>query len=92
MRCLYCIFDNFKMKKIHLTRKTFDELFICRSITGDGYRKSFDIIKKFIPFKNIINWKKVFDWKVPYEWNIKTAYIENLKGKKSLILVIIIFI
>ena len=87
MRCLYCIFDNFKMKKKNSfnLEKTFDELFpICRSITGDGYRKSFDIIKKFIPFKKYKypTGKKVFDWKVPYEWNIKTAYIENLKGKK----------
>ena len=32
--------------------KIFDELFpICRSITGQGYRSSFNIIKKFIPCK-----------------------------------------
>ena len=65
--------------------KTFDELFpICRSITGKGYRKSFNIIKKFIPFKKYRykTGKKVFDWQVPVEWNIKNAYVKNLRGKK----------
>ena len=63
--------------------KIFDKLFpICRSITGEGYRQSFDIIKKFIPFKKYKypSGKKVFDWKVPNEWNIKEAYIENFVG------------
>jgi aminopeptidase-like protein len=65
--------------------KTFDELFpICRSITGNGYRKSFNIIKKFIPFKKYKyqTGKKVFDWEIPKEWNIKNAYVANLKGEK----------
>ncbi len=65
--------------------KVFDELFpICRSITGDGYRKSFNIINKFIPFKKYKyqTGKKVFDWKIPNEWNVKDAYIKNLKNKK----------
>jgi len=65
--------------------KTFDELFpICRSITGNGYRKSFNIIKRFIPFKKYRyqTGKKVFDWKIPNEWNINNAYVENLRGEK----------
>ncbi len=65
--------------------KIFDELYpICRSISGEGYRSSFNIIKKFIPFKKYRyqTGKKVFDWTVPNEWNIKDAYIENLRGKK----------
>ena len=65
--------------------KTFDQLFpICRSITGDGYRQSFNLIKKFIPFKKYKyqTGKKVFDWKIPNEWNIKDAYVENSKGEK----------
>ena len=65
--------------------KTFDQLFpIFRSITGNGYRKSFNIIKKFIPFKKYKyqTGKKVFDWEIPNEWNIKNAYIENLRGEK----------
>jgi aminopeptidase-like protein len=65
--------------------KTFDELFpICRSITGNGFRKSFNIIKKFIPFKKYKypTGKKVFDWEIPDEWNIKNAYVRNLRGEK----------
>ena len=65
--------------------KIFDQLFpICRSITGDGYRKSFNIIKKFIPFKKYKyqTGKKVFDWKIPKEWNVKNAYVKNLRDKK----------
>jgi len=65
--------------------KTFDKLFpICRSITGNGFRESFNIIKKFIPFKNYKypTRKKVFDWEIPNEWNIKDAYVENLRGEK----------
>ena len=63
--------------------KTFDELFpICRSITGKGYRLSFNIIKKFIPFKKYKypTGKKVFDWTVPNEWNIREAYIKDPDG------------
>ena len=64
----------------------FDDLFpICRSITGNGYRKSLNILKKYIKFK-IIKYqsgKKIFDWIVPKEWNIKEAYID--KDKKRII-------
>ena len=65
--------------------RIFDQLFpICRSITGDGYRKSFNIIKKFIPFKKYKyqTGKKVFDWEIPNEWNVKNAYVKNLRDKK----------
>ena len=65
--------------------KIFDELYpICRSISGEGYRSSFNIIKRFIPFKKYKypTGKKVFDWTVPNEWNIKDAYIKNVSGKK----------
>ena len=65
--------------------KTFDQLFpIFRSITGNGYRQSFNLIKRFIPFKKhkYQTGKKVFDWIVPNEWNIRDAYVKNLSGKK----------
>lgn len=57
----------------------FDILYpIPRSITGSGYRKSLEIIKKYIPFK-IYKFKsgsKVFDWKVPLEWTVKNAFLK----------------
>lgn len=62
------------------------ELFpICRSITGDGVRKTLRIIQREIPELKIFEvptGTKVFDWIVPKEWNIKDGYIETLDGKK----------
>lgn len=57
---------------------------ICRSITGNGVRKTFDIIKKHIPITvyEIPTGTRVFDWTVPKEWNIRDAYIKNSKGEK----------
>ena len=62
------------------------ELFpICRSITGEGNRKTLKIIQKIIPklkIKEIKSGTKVFDWKIPPEWNIYDAYVKDEKGKK----------
>ena len=61
------------------------ELFpICRSITGNGVRKTLGIIKKHIPIEihEVPSGTKVFDWSIPKEWNIEDAYVENSKGKK----------
>ena len=58
---------------------------ICRSISGDGLRKTLKYINKRILEMNIHSIKsgtKVFDWKVPLEWNISDAFIKNKKGKK----------
>jgi len=58
---------------------------IDRSITGEGVRKTLNIIKKKVPLKNKFfkTGKKVFDWIIPKEWNIKKAYILDLKNKKK---------
>ena len=60
---------------------------ICRSITGNGIRKSLKIIKKEFPKLKIIEVKsktKAFDWTIPAEWNIKNAFIAD-KFKKKII-------
>ena len=62
-----------------------EELYpICRSITGEGIRKSLKILKKNIDLNifEVSTGTKVFDWKVPNEWNIKDAYVKNKNGKK----------
>ena len=62
-----------------------EELFpICRSITGNGTRKTLELIKQHIPIKinEIPSNTKVFDWNVPKEWNIIDAYVKNSKGEK----------
>lgn len=62
------------------------ELFpICRSITGDGFRESLEILRKHIPALKsfeVPTGTKCFDWEVPKEWNIKDAYIITPCGKK----------
>ena len=57
---------------------------ICRSITGDGLRKSLEILKRYIPIKvyEVPSSTQVFDWTVPKEWNIREAYIKNAKGER----------
>ena len=57
---------------------------ICRSITGDGIRKSLSIIKQEFPELKILKIKsgsKVYDWKVPPEWIIKNAFIKDKNNK-----------
>ncbi len=57
----------------------------CRSLTGEGNRKTLTYIKsvnsKFL-IKSFKSNKKVFDWKVPLEWKINEAYFKDYKGKK----------
>jgi len=57
---------------------------ICRSITGDGLRKSLQIIKNRIPVEihELPTGTKAFDWAIPKEWNINDAWIKNSKGEK----------
>jgi len=62
------------------------ELFpINRSITGNGVRKSLDILKREIPnlaIHEIPTGTKCFDWNIPKEWNIQDAYILTPDGQK----------
>ena len=57
---------------------------ICRSITGDGFRKTLSVIKEYIPIEvhEVPTGTQVFDWTVPKEWNIRDAYVKNAKGEK----------
>lgn len=57
---------------------------ICRSITGNGFRETLQIIQQHIPLEvhEVPTGTQVFDWTIPKEWNIKDAYIKNSQGKK----------
>lgn len=63
-----------------------NEIFpICRSITGNGVRKTLGILKKYysdLEIREIPSGTKVFDWIIPKEWNIEDAYIEDSTGNK----------
>jgi|WetSurMetagenome_2_1015567.scaffolds.fasta_scaffold11759_3 aminopeptidase-like protein len=56
---------------------------ICRSITGDGFRQSLQLIAQHIPLElhEVPTGTQVFDWTVPKEWNIRDAYIKNPDGE-----------
>ena len=81
-----------KLEKIIKKIKVQDESYslmedlypICRSITGNGVRKTLKILKKKINLKifEIPSGTKAFDWNVPLEWNIRDAYVKNLKGER----------
>ncbi|MET3911277.1 aminopeptidase-like protein [Bradyrhizobium sp. S3.3.6] len=57
---------------------------ICRSITGDGVRKTIDLIRNYIPLTTceVPSGLQVFDWTVPPEWNVRDAYIKNSAGDR----------
>ena len=57
---------------------------LCRSITGDGLRKTLHLLQKHIPLtiNEVKSGTQVFDWTVPKEWNIRDAYIKNCHGEK----------
>lgn len=65
--------------------KRFDQLFpLCRSLTGNGVRRTLDFIRESIPLElvEVPTGTKVFDWTVPMEWNIKDAYLADEAGTK----------
>jgi aminopeptidase-like protein len=57
---------------------------ICRSITGDGIRRSLHMLSDVVPLKvhEVPTGTPVFDWIVPKEWNIQDAYIKNSTGER----------
>jgi len=62
----------------------FDELFpICRSITGDGLRRSLAIFQRHMPLEIEVvpTGTAVFDWTVPQEWNIRSATLTGPDGR-----------
>jgi aminopeptidase-like protein len=62
----------------------FDELFpICRSIAGEGFRRSLEIFQRHMPLEieTVPTDTVVFDWTVPPEWNIRSAKLTDPEGR-----------
>ena len=80
--------NEIKAKEVEFGGKIFELIKIlypiCRSITGDGVRKTLKILQKEIPLdiNEIPTKTKCFDWKIPKEWNIIDAYIKDPNGNK----------
>lgn len=66
--------------------KLAEELFpICRSITGEGVRKTLKILQREVSeltINEVSSGTQVFDWTVPKEWNIKDAWVKDKNGNK----------
>jgi aminopeptidase-like protein len=57
---------------------------ICRSITGDGLRRTLAMIRERIPLDvhEVPSGTPIFDWTVPKEWNVRDAWIKDPAGNK----------
>ncbi|HJU03393.1 MAG TPA: DUF4910 domain-containing protein [Actinomycetes bacterium] len=57
---------------------------ICRSITGDGVRRTLDLIGKRVALERheVATGTPVFDWTVPREWNVTGAWVAGPDGRR----------
>jgi aminopeptidase-like protein len=57
---------------------------ICRSITGNGVRKTLQLLGEEIDLEieEVPTGTAVYDWTVPKEWNIRDAYIKTRDGSR----------
>lgn len=57
---------------------------ICRSITGEGVRRTLARIAADAPLDlvEVPSGTPVFDWEVPQEWNVRDAWIEDDAGNR----------
>ncbi|NLA91182.1 MAG: DUF4910 domain-containing protein [Synergistaceae bacterium] len=66
--------------------KLVQELFpVCRSLTGDGVRRTLGVLKREIPslaINEVPSGTECFDWTVPDEWEVRDAWVIDPDGEK----------
>ncbi|MDX2157748.1 MAG: DUF4910 domain-containing protein [Hyphomicrobiaceae bacterium] len=57
---------------------------ICRSITGNGVRKTLAELACMVPIElhEIASGTAVLDWTIPPEWNLRSAHIADSRGRR----------
>ena len=58
---------------------------ICRSITGDGVRRTLAILGEYLPdlqVHEVPTGTPALDWIVPREWNVRDAWVKNQRGER----------
>ena len=57
---------------------------ICRSITGDGVRRTLEIVDREIGLEvsEVPTGTQVLDWTVPREWNVRDAWVADAAGER----------
>jgi aminopeptidase-like protein len=58
---------------------------ICRSITGDGVRRTLEIVDREVgglEVSEVPTGTQVLDWTVPREWNVRDAWVADAAGRR----------
>jgi aminopeptidase-like protein len=58
---------------------------ICRSITGDGVRRTLEIVDREVgglEVTEVPTGTQVLDWTVPREWNVRDAWVADAAGRR----------
>jgi aminopeptidase-like protein len=57
---------------------------ICRSITGDGVRRTLEVVDREVGLvvHEVPTGSAVLDWTVPREWNVRDAWVAGADGRR----------